>query len=122
MATRRLVVACVVLTVALSAMSSRFSAVGAAPQSASSQGTAQSEPPNMQNMMKMHQQMMAEMTAADAKLDALVKDMNAATGDAKVTALAVVVSELVQQHKAMHEHMGHMHQEMIGGRGMMMRK
>jgi hypothetical protein len=121
MATRRLVVACVVLTVALSAMSSRFSAVGAAPQSASSQGTAQSEPP-MQNMMKMHQQMMAEMTAADAKLDGLVKDMNAATGDAKVAALAVVVNELVQQQKAMHEHMGHMHQEMIGGRGMMMRK
>src|SRR4029453_510264 len=114
MATRRPVVACVVLTVALSAMSSRFSAVGAAPQNPAAQGTAQSEPPNTHDMMKMHQQMMAEMKAADAKLDALVKHMNAATADAKVTALAVVVNELVQQHKAMHEHMGHMHQEMMG--------
>jgi hypothetical protein len=116
------VAVCVVLTVALSATPFRFSAVEAAPQNAAAQGTAQSEPPNMQNMMKMHQQMMAEMKAADAKLDALVKAMNAATGDTKVTALAVVVNELVQQHKAMHEHMGHMHQEMMGGRGMMMRK
>ena len=121
MVTRRFVVACVVLIVALSAMPFRFSAVGAAPQNASPQGTAQSPSPNMQNMMKMHEQMMAEMKAADAKLDALVKDMNAATGDAKVTALAVVVNELAQQHKAMHGHMSHM-QEMMGGRGMMMRK
>jgi hypothetical protein len=122
MVTRRFVVACAVLTAALSAMPFRFSAVGAAPQNASSQGSAQSPSPNMQNMMKMHEQMMAEMKTADAKLDALVKDMNAATGDAKVTALAVVVNELVQQHKAMHGHMSHMHQEMMGGRGMMMRK
>jgi hypothetical protein len=122
MALSRFGAVCVVLAVALSAMPLRFSAVGATPQNAASQGTAQSEPANMQNMMKMHQQMMAEMTAADAKLDALVKDMNAATGDAKVTALAVVVNELVQQQKAMHGHMGHMHQEMMSGRGMMMRK
>jgi hypothetical protein len=66
-------------------------------------------------MMKMHEQMMAEMKAAEAKLDALVTDMNAATGDAKVTATAAVVNELVRQHKAMHGRMGHMHQHMMGG-------
>jgi hypothetical protein len=37
----------------------------------------------MADMMKMHEQMMAEMKAGDAKLDALIKDMNAATGDAE---------------------------------------
>jgi hypothetical protein len=77
--------------------------------------------PNMQDMMKMHEQMMADMKAADAKLDALVKDMNAATGNAKVTAIAVVVTELVRQNRSMHEHMGQMHQQMMG-RGMMMNR
>jgi len=93
-----------------------------AAQGQAAAGAAQPQPPGMQDMMKMHEQMMADMKAGDAKLDALVKDMNAATGDAKVTALAVVVNELVQQHKAMHGHMALMHQEMMGGRGMMMRK
>jgi hypothetical protein len=86
--------------------------IGQQPQSESS----------MQDMMKMHEQMMAEMKAGDAKLDALVKEMNAATGNTKVNAVAAVVNELVGQHKAMHEHMGHMHQEMMGGRGMMIKK
>lgn len=59
-------------------------------------------------MMKRHQQMMADIKAADLKLEELVKDMNAATGDAKVAAIAQVASELVRQQKAMHEHMGTM--------------
>jgi hypothetical protein len=83
---------------------------------------AQPQQPSMQDMMKMHEQMMAEMKAGDAKLDALVKEMNAATGDAKVNAVAAVVNELVQQHRAMHGRMGEMHQHMMGmGRGMMRR-
>ncbi|HYT66254.1 MAG TPA: hypothetical protein VEL51_07555 [Vicinamibacterales bacterium] len=69
-------------------------------------------------MMKMHEQMMAEMNAADRKFDALVKDMNAAKGDAKVNAIAAVVSELVRQQKSMHDQMGQMHQQMMRGRGM----
>jgi len=76
----------------------------------------------MQDMKKMHEQMMAEMKAGDAKLDALVSDMNAAADNAKVNAVAAVVTELVRQHKAMHEHMGQMHQHMMGGRGMMMKE
>ena len=71
-------------------------------------------------MMKMHEQMMADMKAADSRLDALVNEMNAASGDAKVNALAAVVTELVSQQKSMHAHMGQMHQQMMGGRGMMM--
>jgi hypothetical protein len=80
------------------------------------------QPQSMQDMMKMHEQMMAEMKAADAKLDALVRDMNAANGNAKVNALAAVVTELVRQNRSMHEHMGQMHQGMMGGRGTMMNK
>jgi hypothetical protein len=72
-------------------------------------------------MMKMHENMSAEMQAADGRLDALVKTMNAAAGDAKTNAIAAVVSELVAQHKQMHVHMTEMHQQMMGGRGMMMK-
>jgi hypothetical protein len=79
------------------------------------------QPSTMQDMMKMHEQMMAEMKAANAKLDQLVQKMDAATGDAKVNATADVVKELVSQHKAMHDRMGQMHQQMMGKRGMMHR-
>jgi hypothetical protein len=110
------------VVVALSATGPGFDAAEAA-QSQPPQGTAQPQQPGMQNMMKMHEQMMADMKAWDAKLDALVKDMNAANGEAKVTAIAAVVNELVQQHKTMHGHMGQMHQQMMmGGRGRMMRQ
>ena len=90
-----------------------------APSPQSPQSPQQS-PSNMQDMMKMHEQMMAEMKASDAKLDALLKDMNSVSGDARVTAMAAVVNELVRQHKAMHARMGQMHQQMMGGRGGMM--
>jgi ABC-type glycerol-3-phosphate transport system substrate-binding protein len=91
-----------------------------APPAQSSQPRGQT-PSNMQDMMKMHEQMMAEMKAADGRLDALVKDMNAATGDAKVNAVAAVVTELVRQQRSMHDRMGQMHQQMMMG-GMMMKK
>ena len=92
-----------------------------APQNPSPQPPAQ-QAQNLPDMMKMHEKMMADMKAADARLDALVKAMNAAAGDAKTNAIAAVVNELVAQHKLMHAHMGQMHQEMMGGRGMMMKR
>jgi hypothetical protein len=92
-----------------------------APSSQASQAREQS-PSNMQDMMKMHEQMMAQMKAGDDRLDALVKEMNAASGDAKINAVAAAVTELVRQQRSMHEHMGQMHQQMMGGRGMMMPK
>ena len=77
----------------------------------------------MAEMMKRHQQMMADIKAADLKLEELVKDMDAANGDARIAAIAQVVNELVRQQKTMHEHMGTMDQQMMmrmmGGRGMM---
>ena len=71
-------------------------------------------------MMKMHEQMMAEMKADDAKLDALGKEMNSSTGDVKTNAIAAVVNELVRQHKSMHGRMGQM-QGHVMGHGMMMK-
>jgi hypothetical protein len=62
--------------------------------------------------MKMHQQMMSDMKAADGKLDQLAKAMNGATGDARINAIADVVNELVNQHKSMHARMDMM---MSGG-------
>ena len=106
-------------------------------------GGAQQPQPNTADMMKMHEQMMAQMKAGEAKLDALVADMNAASGSAKVDAVAAVVTELVRQQTsgrcatrlasaglpvrscgpAVHQHMGQMHghmmsRGMMGGRGM----
>jgi len=99
-------------------------ATDVAAQAQSSQGSQPREQAasNMQDMMKMHEQMMADMKAADSRLDALVKDMNAANGEARVTAVAAVVTELVRQQRSMHERMGQMHQQMMGGGGMMMKK
>ncbi|HEY1304256.1 MAG TPA: hypothetical protein VGF24_11935 [Vicinamibacterales bacterium] len=68
-------------------------------------------------MMKTPEEMMAEMKAADAKLDALVASMNTATGDDRIAAVTAVVNELVRQHKSMHARMGEM-QQMMGGRAM----
>ena len=114
-------VAVALVTLALMGAHLGLHVAEAMPQNPASQ-TAQPPQPGMQDMTKMHEQMMAEMKAGDSKLEALVKDMNAATGDAKVSAVAAVVSELVQQHKAMHGRMDQMHQHMMGmGRSMMRR-
>ena len=80
--------------------------------------SAQQPSPNMGDMMKMHEQMMAGMKANEAKLDALVTQMNAASGTAKVDSMAAVVNEMVRQQKTMHEHMAQMHGQMMGGQGM----
>ena len=104
----------------LAAVASQQTPPTAAPPAA---GSAQTSGPEM---MKMHERMMAGMKAADTKLDELIKSMNAATGDAKVSAMAQAVTELANQHKTMHGHMGMMHEQMMpmmmGGRGMMMKK
>jgi hypothetical protein len=52
--------------------------------------------------------MMATMHANDQKLDDLVKKMNAAKGNAKVDAIAELLTTLVQDRKAMHESMSNM--------------
>ena len=83
------------------------------------EATTRQAPPGMPDMMKMHEQMMAEMKANRAKLDALTKEMNNASGAAKVDAIAAVVTELVRQENTMQDRMGQMHERMMSGRGMM---
>src|SRR5262245_24758951 len=88
--------------------------------SAMAQGTAPPPQMTMSDMMKMHQQMMSAMHSDNAKLDALLKEMDAAVGDAKVKALAAVVTELARQHRAAYGQMAQMHQGMMmmmSGRG-----
>jgi hypothetical protein len=61
-----------------------------------------------------------DMTASNAKFDELVKKMNAAQGQAKVDAMADLLTALVQQHQAMHgnmEQMMSMMSTMHGGAG-----
>jgi hypothetical protein len=59
--------------------------------------------------------MMTRMDSADARLDRLMKTMNASTGGKKVQAMAAVLNELVAQRKMMRMHA----REMMGS-GMMM--
>lgn len=67
----------------------------------------------MQDMAKMHEKMMADMKADQAKLDDLVKKMNAATGDTKVGVMADLLTEIVAGHRRMGERMSGMHEHMM---------
>lgn len=67
----------------------------------------------MQDMMKMHEKMMADMKTEQAKLDDLVKKMNSTTGDARVNVMAELLTEIVRGHRMMGEHMSNMHQHMM---------
>jgi hypothetical protein len=72
-------------------------------------------------MMKDMQQHMRMMDSANARLDSLVRRMNQATGNAKVSAMAQVINEMVAQRRAMQAHMSKMmrsHGPMMGGQMM----
>ena len=64
-------------------------------------------------MMAHHKGMMGKMEAMDARLDELIKKMNAATGNKKANATAAVINELVAQRKQMREQMMTMQPEMM---------
>lgn len=87
----------------------------AAPLGQASTTSGTQQPSMMPDMMKMHQQMMAEMKADNIKLAELAKQMNAAQGGAKLDATVAVVNELVRQHQAMADHMSKMSEHMMGG-------
>lgn len=65
-------------------------------------------------MMAEREKMMAEMKAADQRLDDLVSKMNSASGQAKVDATAAALTEVVAERKTMHERMMQMHHGMMG--------
>ena len=56
-----------------------------------------------------------DMKASNAKLDELVAKMNAAQGQAKVDAMAELLTTLVKQHQSMHSNMGQMMSKMMDG-------
>ena len=56
-----------------------------------------------------------DMKASNAKLDELVAKMNAAQGQAKVDAMAELLTTLVKQHESMHGNMGEMMSKMKDG-------
>src|SRR5574338_676711 len=60
-----------------------------------------------------HDKMMADMKAADARLEALAEKMDLAQGDDKVRAIQDVVSELVKNQIDMHQRMAMMHDHMM---------
>jgi hypothetical protein len=61
-----------------------------------------------------HDKMMAEMKAADARLEKLNAAMKSAKGDAQIRAMQDLLSELVQNQVSMHAHMSMMHEQMMG--------
>ena len=65
-------------------------------------------PMDCKAMMEQHDQMQAKMKEADARLQKLVSEMNAARGSKKTDATAAVVAELVAQHQDMHQDMEQM--------------
>lgn len=68
----------------------------------------------MPEMMKMHDKMMADMKASRSKMDELVKQMNASSGDAKISVMAELLTELVREHRAMSEGFGNVDRQMMG--------
>ena len=77
---------------------------------------AQPGPPWMKDnppkVSEMHQKMETERKAQDAEIDKLVTEMNSATGDRKMDAMAALLTKIVDQRKAMREKMDGMHMEM----------
>ena len=55
--------------------------------------------------MGMKGKMMSNWKDQDAELDKLVAEMNSAPADKKLDAVAAVLTKLVEQRKAMHQHM-----------------
>jgi len=95
-------------------MSAMPGLAGQVPQGSPQAGTTKAAPhagtaPDMaatcQAMMADQERMMAEMQAADQRLDALVSKMNAASGADKAEATAAVVNEMVTQRRTMRDGM-----------------
>jgi hypothetical protein len=117
--TTRFALVMAVLVVAAPISGTQKNEISAVATAQQQEAAAQQAQPGMQGMMKMHEQMMAEMKANRARLDTLTKEMNSASGNARVDAIAAVVTELVRQQSTMYERMGQMHEQMMSGRGMM---
>lgn len=75
-----------------------------------------------QGMMSMHKQVHQRMEAMDAEVARLAADMNQATGQAKVDAMARVINAMVEQRTAMRSMMEEMQPAMMRHMGAHMQK
>ena len=101
MKTTYLLVALIAATLPLTAVRAEDTAKTEATEQKQEQS---SDTPEMKSMMGKGQ-MMSNLKDQDAELDKLVAEMNSASADKKLDAVAAVVSKLVEQRKAMHEQM-----------------
>jgi hypothetical protein len=60
-----------------------------------------------------HDKMMADMKAADARLEALAQTMKSARGHDQIGAMQALLAELVHNQVDMHRHMSKMHDHMM---------
>jgi hypothetical protein len=60
-------------------------------------------------MQALHDAMMEQHEQDAARIQELQDAMHAATGDAKIDAIATLLDEMIAQHRAMHERMMGMH-------------
>lgn len=60
-----------------------------------------------------HAQMMSDMKAVDARLEALVQTMKSANGNDQVRVMQELLTEIVKNQAAMHRHMSMMHDHMM---------
>ena len=67
--------------------------------------TTQEKQEQSSDTMGMKCTMMSNWKDQDAEVDKLVTEMNSAPADKKLDAVAAVLTTLVEQRKAMHEHM-----------------
>jgi hypothetical protein len=95
------------------ALTAGFFLAPAAAQQATPKAPEHSMPMPQSGGMVNHDKMMADMKAADARLEALAQTMKSASGDDKVRAMEELVTELVQNHVDMHRQMSMMHEQMM---------
>jgi hypothetical protein len=102
-----------VIQIATLAMIVGLSLAPARAQQATSKIAEHSMPTRQSGAMMNHDKMMADMNAADARLDALVQTMKSAGGNDKVRAMQELMTELVQNQVDMHRQMSMMHDHMM---------
>jgi hypothetical protein len=95
--------------------------IAAAAALCSAQPVQSPAPAACQQLMQEHQQFMQKIQERDEDLQNNLQQMNAATGQKKIDAMAALLNDLVSQRLQMHLHMQTMRDQMAAGgcRGMM---
>ena len=88
-----------------------FASAGAQP--ATPKAHEHNMPPSQAGGMRDHDKMMADMKAADTRLEALARTMKSARGHDQIGAMQELLTELVRNQVDMHHHMSMMHEHMM---------